>query len=186
MTCVNCVAKVKSELLKIGDVLEADVQLSTPQATVTMQKHIAATLQKAINKAGNYTISEAAVHHGPDEKINTESSDWKSYWPLFLVFCFIIGIAAITSFQQGIFHWMIWMNHFMGGFFIAFSFFKLLDLRVLPIAILLMICWLSGGVLMAYYIRFWNLHLALHISLTLNRFSRILQRLSLWVLAVWV
>ena len=30
---------------------------------------------------------------------------------------------------QGSFGWMHWMNNFMGGFFLTFSFFKLLDLK---------------------------------------------------------
>jgi hypothetical protein len=46
--------------------------------------------------------------------------------PLILVFSFIRGIATITSFQTGEFHLMTLMNNFMGGFFIAFSFFKFL------------------------------------------------------------
>lgn len=61
MTCGNCVAKVKSELLKLGDVTGADIQLGPPQAAISMQKHIpVTTLQAAISKAGNFTISEVA------------------------------------------------------------------------------------------------------------------------------
>ena len=66
MTCGNCVAKAKSQLLMLGDVAEADVQLTAPQATITMQKHIpTSVLQNALNKAGNYTITEAdsGMHH---------------------------------------------------------------------------------------------------------------------------
>ena len=40
MTCNNCVAKVKNELLKLGDIESAEVQLQSPQATITMSKHI--------------------------------------------------------------------------------------------------------------------------------------------------
>ena len=61
MTCSSCVAKVKSELLKLGDVLSADVQLNAPQATINMQKHIpTAALQSAIANAGEkYKITDA-------------------------------------------------------------------------------------------------------------------------------
>lgn len=130
MTCGNCVGKVKSELLKVGDVLQADVQLSSPQATITMQKHILLpTLKNAISERGNYTISETSEHHAPVININTATADLKAYWPLILVFSFIIAIATITSFSQGEFHWLARMNNFMGGFFFAFSFFKFLDLK---------------------------------------------------------
>src|SRR5215211_6098972 len=92
MTCENCVKKVKSELLKIEDVLQADVQLSSPQATITMHKYIPVSiLQNAISKAGHYTISEMPEHHGLDNKLNKEKEKdgWRSYWPLILVFSFI-------------------------------------------------------------------------------------------------
>jgi len=60
MTCNSCVAKVKNELLKMGDIESAEVQLQSPQATITMSKHIPiASLQQAIGKAGNYNVTEA-------------------------------------------------------------------------------------------------------------------------------
>ena len=53
MTCGNCVAKAKSQLLMLGDITEANVKLTAPQATITMQKHIPVTvLQDALSKAG--------------------------------------------------------------------------------------------------------------------------------------
>lgn len=131
MTCNNCVARVKSELLKIGDITGADVQLSSPQATITMQTHIpVSTLQKALTKAGNFQITPAAqtmVMHSHEEE--EDAAGWKRYWPLILVFGFITGISIITSMSSGVFYWMDFMNNFMGGFFVSFSFFKLLDLR---------------------------------------------------------
>ncbi len=130
MTCGNCVSKVKSELLKIGDVVQAEIKLSPPQASITMQKHIpVSTLQHAIGKAGKFSISEMPDSDHLDHRENEDSQRWKLYWPLILVFFFITGIAAITSFQHGHLDWMSFMNNFMGGFFIAFSFFKLLDLK---------------------------------------------------------
>ena len=60
LTCNNCVAKAKSQLLMLGDVSEAQVQLQAPQATIIMEKHIPVNiLQNALNKAGNYVITEA-------------------------------------------------------------------------------------------------------------------------------
>jgi Cu2+-exporting ATPase len=52
--------------MMLGDVTEAEVNLTAPQATITMQKHIpVTTLQSALSKAGNYTITEAdgGMHH---------------------------------------------------------------------------------------------------------------------------
>ena len=54
MTCNSCVAKVKSELLKLGDIVSANVQLQSPQATLEMSRHISTTsLQQAISKTGH-------------------------------------------------------------------------------------------------------------------------------------
>ena len=38
-------------------------------------------------------------------------------------------ITMLTEWMQGDFVWMRWMNHFMAGFFLVFSFFKLLNLK---------------------------------------------------------
>lgn len=129
MTCSGCVARVKSELLKIGDVLSADVQLNAPQATITMQKHIPlSTLQTALAKAGHYTIT-MDDHHAMPELKDTSKTWFETYKPLIIVFAFILGISLITSVQSNVVDAKLWMNHFMAAFFITFSFFKFLNLR---------------------------------------------------------
>lgn len=129
ITCSSCVVKVKSELLKLGDVLNAEVQIDAPQATITMQKHITtAQLQKAISNAGaKYIISEAEQqqHHAS----NTAADSGDSYYPIFLIFGYIAGVSLLVAFQQQHFDIMQWMSWFMAGFFIVFSFFKLLNLN---------------------------------------------------------
>jgi copper chaperone CopZ len=129
MTCNNCVAKVKSELLSLGNITNAEVQLTSPQATISMQKHVPLkTLQEAVLKAGRYTIEETH-DHTIDTEI-TESKTWlQTYKPLLLIFAFIAGITTLTSFYENNFNGYLWMNHFMAGFFIVFSFFKLLDIK---------------------------------------------------------
>jgi cation transport ATPase len=130
MTCNGCVAKVKSELLKLGDVLSADVQLAAPQATITMQKHIpTASLQAAIANAGTkYQITDAdtAMHPAAHD---TAASDDASYYPIFLIFGYIAGATLLVQWAQGGFDLMQWMSHFMAGFFLVFSFFKLMNLK---------------------------------------------------------
>ncbi len=130
MTCGSCVAKAKSQLLMLGDVTEADVQLSSPQATITMQQHIPlSALQNAISKAGNYTITEAdgGMHHMP--AIEGKSSWFATYKPILLIGAYITGITLLTQAVNGSFDLGTWMQHFMAAFFLVFSFFKLLDLK---------------------------------------------------------
>lgn len=128
MTCGSCVARVKSELLKLGDVQSADVQLASPQATITMGKHISTSaLQEAVHKAGHYSVSEAdgGMHHAVKEEI----AEQNSYYPIFLIFGYITGITLLIQLATGGFNRIQWMEHFMAGFFLVFSFFKLMNLR---------------------------------------------------------
>jgi copper chaperone CopZ len=131
MTCNGCVAKVKSELLKLGDVLNADIQLQSPHATITMQKHIAVnTLQEAVSRAGKYTIEESSEGgHTMQSHVAAIEEQSNSYFPIFLIFGYVTGISLLIQFVSGSFNWMEWMSHFMAGFFLVFSFFKLMNLK---------------------------------------------------------
>lgn len=129
MTCSSCVAKVKSELLKIGDITSADVQLTYPQATIAMQQHIPVKqLQEAVSRAGKYTIAAVAGGHGMGD-METSAGTKNSYFPIFLIFAYITGVTLLVQAVDGPFDWMQWMSHFMAGFFLVFSFFKLMSLK---------------------------------------------------------
>jgi copper chaperone CopZ len=129
MSCGSCVARIKSALLKIGDVTEANVQLTAPQATISMQRHIPLErLQAAIDSTGNFVIAEAKSSSPP---INaSESTSWGArYKPVLVIFTYIITITVLPAITIGNFSWETWMRHFMAAFFLVFSFFKLLDLK---------------------------------------------------------
>ena len=53
----------------------------------------------------------------------------ETFKPLILIFLFITVVSLISSIEGGQINLMKWMNYFMAGFFITFSFFKFLDLR---------------------------------------------------------
>lgn len=128
MTCGSCVAKVKDALLKTGGVTDAAVQREAPQATVTMQQHVStAELQAALAQAGPYAIREAVAAQHAAPPVAEEASP--SYYPLFLIFGYIAGAAVLAQAGQDAFSGMRWMQHFMAGFFLVFSFFKLLNRR---------------------------------------------------------
>jgi len=130
MTCNGCVAKVKSELLKIGDITEVDIQLTSPQGTISMQKHIPVkTLQSALEKAGNYNIIEADGGMHLITPAAEKRSWFDTYKPILLIFFYITIVAIIAATSEMGFDWMTGMRIFMSGFFLAFSFFKMLDLK---------------------------------------------------------
>lgn len=123
MTCGSCEAKVKSALLTLPDVTNVEVTRTT--ATISMDKHIALSeLQKAIGAKGNYTIS--AEHHS---EMAEQTKNWfETYKPILLIFAYITVISFIASFHNGAIHAMHFMQVFMAGFFLTFSFFKMLNL----------------------------------------------------------
>lgn len=130
MTCGNCIAKVKSELLKIGDITEATVQLKSPQAVISMQKHVPVnSLQAALQKAGNFDITEADGGMKANTNNAAQGSWWTTYKPIWLIFFYILLVTGITAWSAVSFNWMRAMQVFMSGFFLVFSFFKMLDLK---------------------------------------------------------
>ena len=129
ITCEGCVSKVKNLLEKIPGVTAASVGLDG-QVEVTMNKHIATPdLQAALQDYPKYQLHEIlpaapAVTH-PAEQAGP--GFWQTYKPILLVFGYILGATLLVETAAGVFDWMRWMRHFMAGFFLVFSFFKLLD-----------------------------------------------------------
>lgn len=128
MTCQSCVAKVKAALQKTAGIRSADIQLSEPQATLQMDRHISVEqLQETLGRLGLYTITG---YSGPMQQQQATSAPWsRTYKPVLLLIAYIVVIALVLSVSNHAFDPMKAMRIFMGGFFIAFSFFKMLDLR---------------------------------------------------------
>ncbi len=124
MTCSSCEAKIKSSLLLLPHVTEVEVSKEDQSATITMEKHIPLlVLQNALDK--KYSIS--AMEHS---EVTEQAKNWLgTYKPILLIFGYIITITIIAAARQAGFDWMLGMNIFMAGFFLTFSFFKILDLK---------------------------------------------------------
>jgi copper chaperone CopZ len=133
MTCSSCQAKVQNLLSKASGVKSVAIDLSKGEATLDMDKHIpTAELKEALKDYPKYQLSETNhQHHTAISSVQDEEiKSWlQTYKPILLIFGYITGITLLTEWMQGSFAWMRWMNHFMAGFFIVFSFFKLLNLK---------------------------------------------------------
>lgn len=128
MICRKCIGSVRSELLRLGDILSVEVQLDAPQATITMQKHIPlAELQKALDKAGSYIITET----GSSMMAETETGKGflSTYKPVLVLGAYIFLVTLSLQADRGGFQIESWMSQFMAAFFLSFSFFKFLDLK---------------------------------------------------------
>lgn len=133
MTCNGCREKVAATLAKVDGVAAADVTLNPPRAIVTMDRHVPeGELNAALAAAGNYSlaeIAEPASHHKVDTAQELPEKSVTTYKPLLVVAGYILLATAISQINLGRFDWMEAMRVFMGSFFLAFSFFKLLDLK---------------------------------------------------------
>ena len=124
MTCSSCEAKVKSALLIVKNVTNVEVSKNDNSAVITMDKHIALSdLQNALDP--KYQIS--AKYH--NEMAEQTKSWFDTYKPILLIFFYISLTTVLVQLSNPHFDVMQWMQHFMAGFFLVFSFFKLLNLK---------------------------------------------------------
>lgn len=136
MTCQSCVARVSDALETIDSIERADVQLNYPQAKLITSDNLNLDQVNLILKGvGNYAISKEQLEQKlsplPEIKRKPElpEESLTTYKPLLLIVSFIAGTSLLAQFPFEIFSGMLWMRHFMAGFFIVFSFFKLLNLK---------------------------------------------------------
>lgn len=140
MTCGGCVESVKEVLENHDGVIHAEVQLEYPQATIETDRELDLTsLNQLLRQKGTYSISTEKQEQEPAPlpnigKKETSTTSLPSisistYQPLILIVTFIAGVSLLAQYPFSEFSGMLWMRHFMAGFFIVFSFFKLLNLR---------------------------------------------------------
>lgn len=127
MTCSSCEAKVKTNLLSIPFVTSVEVSKEKNTATISMDKHVSLSdFQNALGgQESKYQIS--AINH--NEIVEQTKSWFETYKPIILIFSYITIVTFLIQLGNPHFNFMQWMQHFMAGFFLVFSFFKLLNLK---------------------------------------------------------
>ncbi|WP_443937263.1 heavy-metal-associated domain-containing protein [Pedobacter sp. MW01-1-1] len=127
MTCSGCEYKVKHTLMALPDVENVEVSKDTQKATITMRKHLSLeTLKETLAAAGSkYQISNAVEQLDED----APKTWFETYKPILLIFGYVTLVALIGSWQNNSIRQMLFMRIFMAGFFLTFSFFKLLNLK---------------------------------------------------------
>ena len=124
MTCEGCVAKVTYLLEQHSNISLAEIELKNNTATLTVEKEIAIDeLRRLFEAHPKYTIT---FSNSNEDKQNKRV--FTTYKPLLLIFLFIASTTSIVSIDNGKIDVMLWMQYFMAGFFIVFSFFKFLNL----------------------------------------------------------
>lgn len=132
MTCESCVASVRNILSQVPGIKSVHVSLEDNKASIEMDQHIKTeVLQKAFASFPKYTIEEIQNDQRPQIRIQEDEdvrSFWETYKPIIIVFAYLAGLTLLIEVSLSAFEPMRWMRHFMAGFFLVFSFFKMLDL----------------------------------------------------------
>lgn len=132
MTCAGCQYKVQHLLSQVNHVIEASVDLEKGQVTVDMDQHIATpTLQAALKEYPKYQLTDAPAVASPISGVpeQEETKSWfETYKPIVLIFGYITLVSVIAGSTLIGFNELLAMRVFMAGFFLVFSFFKLLNL----------------------------------------------------------
>lgn len=124
MTCGSCESKVKLALLSINNVTDVVLSKDNNSASISMDKHIPLSeLQSKLDI--KYQIS-VTPHN---EKLEQTKSWFTTYKPVLLIFLYIFSITALVELTSEKVNLIRWMRHFMAGFFLTFSFFKMLNLK---------------------------------------------------------
>lgn len=126
MTCNSCVAKIKAALNGAG-YEDAEVTLSPPRVRTSRGDLTSKKLQTILAGVGSYTVeaggsapssSPATAPGAPEERLT----------PLFVIIGYITGGVLLRAAIADDFSVASLMGNFMGGFFVVFSLFKLLNL----------------------------------------------------------
>ena len=142
--CGACVKKVEAALAPFA--AEVSVTLQPMQVTLTKPNAEFVTLQQAVAAAGQYGLLA---------ETSSKSPGWQAlavYQPLLLILAYILGASVLVQVGlhglQGV-DAMETMRYFMAGFFLVFSFFKLLNINAFAKAYaqydLLAARWLGWG-----------------------------------------
>ena len=162
--CGACVNRVTQALLPLAS--NVAVSLQPMQVMLTGPKAGFDTLKTAVEAAGNYgLVPNQALNTAPAHLLRAQAApepiapivfntSWlTTYSPLLLIVAYILGgsllvqvgmngLAGVTMMET--------MRYFMAGFFLVFSFFKLLDIKAFATAY-------SGYDLLARRWRDWGL-----------------------------
>ena len=121
LTCENCVKKVKKTILSIEAVTAIEISTEKNLAEISMNQDIPLREFQDVLES-KYQIS--------NDTTNSKNTSWLStYKPILLIFIYLFATVSFIEFTAENIDLLRWMRHFMSGFFLIFSFFKILNLR---------------------------------------------------------
>lgn len=141
MHCAGCENRIRERVAALPGVRSASAH--APSGTLTVESDTPpdrASLERAVSGAGDYTLGEPVgappVETGvmgrgsasPTTGVgDAPGGSAKGYRALAILVAYILGASVLAALPRPQLEAV--MSNFMGGFFLAFSFFKFLDLR---------------------------------------------------------
>ncbi|MCA9013558.1 MAG: heavy-metal-associated domain-containing protein [Planctomycetaceae bacterium] len=132
LNCGSCVAAVKPFLDDVPNISDWKVDTATPDRILTVHGHnvLLDSVTAAVAKAGFVATGDMRSVKNHSAAIEAaEVATAVTYYPLLLLATFLFGVVGLVELRIGTFDSTRAMQNFMGAFFGAFAFFKLLDLR---------------------------------------------------------
>lgn len=139
MHCNACAERLTRAFEGVPGVDSVTVTLTPPRAELESDHALdAEALAGAAKSAGSYRVREVPAEAAAPVSVITEEPP-KSLYPLWLIVGYIAGVSALVTWalpalggaaaELSAHTLHAFMNAFMAGFFLVFSFFKLLNLR---------------------------------------------------------
>lgn len=129
MTCESCKSKVSHSIQQLEGVQSVEIDLKNGLTTIHSSiSHSNDEIQKAIGSDSKYQIAQEKPVM-PIQPKEIQKGFFATYKPLLLIVFFIILTSSLAQYPFETFNKALWMRHFMSGFFIVFSFFKLLNIQ---------------------------------------------------------
>lgn len=140
MHCNACAERLARAFEGVPGVEAVTVTLNPPRAKLESDHPLDPdALAGAAKSAGSYTVREVPSQAVPEPVQVIGEEPPKSLYPLWLIVGYIAGVSALVTWalpalggapvELNAHTLHAFMNSFMAGFFLVFSFFKLLNLR---------------------------------------------------------
>jgi copper chaperone CopZ len=136
MTCEACEYKIQHVFSQIPSVKSVVAKHSDNSVTIESDSIISQeTISEVLKPHTKYGLMANTAINFDTEIDKLETQSWiNQYYPLLLIVGFITVVSSLTSFHLRIyemkhFELRMFLHNFMTGFFLVFSFFKLLDVK---------------------------------------------------------
>ncbi|MBK24589.1 MAG: hypothetical protein CME70_11395 [Halobacteriovorax sp.] len=130
ITCGSCIKQIEDGLSKLEDLNSVKFFRNPDRLKISSRKTIQSRELNHLfkeNDLSKYTVSN--ITNPKLEKLTKNESLVKKLFPLILVISYLTGTVTMVAIHTSDYTYLSLMSHYMAGFFLIFSFFKLLNIE---------------------------------------------------------